>query len=224
MLNHVTEYCILYTMHNSVASVEKASLSHQIFIQVKRMILSGQLRGRERIPEEKIAADFGVSRTPIREALRRLEEYGLIRIQPRCFAEVLSMTPAEVAQLTLVRIALEKLSLELFLARAGEEDIAAIRQFADACRKFEGEGDFGGFYDNDSQFHLEIARRSGNPFLFEAMEKLDAKVQLSRLVKPMDLKDIRAANQEHEALLSVMADKNSINALHIMETHIRNNL
>lgn len=209
-------------MHNNTIDIK--SLPEQIFYSIKKMILSGTLKGGARISEEKIAGDFGVSRTPIREALRRLEEYGLITIEPRRYAEVLKMSHDEVEQLTVVRIALEKLALSLFLSGAAEKGLDSLRETANACR-LEGEkGDIGAFYEKDSLFHLEIARRSGNPFLYQAMEKLDAKVQLSRLVKPMDLAGVKAAMAEHEEILAAAAARDAGNALEKMETHITNNL
>ena len=59
-------------------SLNENSLADQVFLHVKRMILSQQLKGGDRIPEGKIASTFGVSRTPIREALRKLQEFGLV--------------------------------------------------------------------------------------------------------------------------------------------------
>jgi DNA-binding GntR family transcriptional regulator len=66
-------------------AIHRQSLSGQVYCYIKRLILSGEIRGGERIPEEKVAQQFGVSRTPIREALSRLEEYGLIQIKPRSY-------------------------------------------------------------------------------------------------------------------------------------------
>jgi len=205
-------------------SIEIKSLPEQLFFRIKQKILSGEIKGGSKIAEEKLASDFGVSRTPVREALRRLEEYGLIAIRPRRFAEVLMMTPEEVAHLTAVRIALERLAVDLFMKKAVPEDIAALREAAEACRKCESEMDVGGFYEKDSRFHLEIAGRSGNPFLYGALEKLDAKVQLSRLVKPMDRANISAATAEHGEILYVIESRDAALAAEKMEIHISNNL
>jgi DNA-binding GntR family transcriptional regulator len=200
------------------------SLPEQLFFRIKQKILSGEIKGGSKIAEEKLAADFGVSRTPIREALRRLDEYGLIAIRPRRFAEVLQMTHEEVAHLTAVRIALERLAVELFIRKALKDDITALGEAAEACRKCESETDVGGFYEKDSYFHLEIAGRSGNPFLYGALEKLDAKVQLSRLVKPLNPQNIKAAMDEHEEILYLIETRDAALAAEKMEIHISNNL
>src|SRR3989339_602164 len=129
------------------ASLEILSLPDQLFRSIKRMILSGELKGGDRIPEVAIAQRFGVSRTPIREALRKLVEYGLVVIRPRCRAEVLKMTPEEVKELSQVRITLEVLAMKLLVERTKEEDLAALRILAEECAAFAQTGDFGGFYE-----------------------------------------------------------------------------
>ena len=69
-------------------SINKESLSDKVYALVKHQILSGELTGGMVISEEQLAQQFGVSRTPIREAIRRLSEYGLVIIKPRSHAMV----------------------------------------------------------------------------------------------------------------------------------------
>ena len=77
-------------------------------------------RGGERIPEKKVADLFKVSRTPVREAIRKLAEYGLVVIKPRSYAFVATLSPEEARDISWVRLYLEKLSMRLFCA-AGPE-------------------------------------------------------------------------------------------------------
>ena len=75
----------------TIYAIQRQSLSEQVYHYIKRLILSGEIRGGEKIPEEKVAQQFGVSRTPIREALKRLEEYGLIRINREAMQRLLRL-------------------------------------------------------------------------------------------------------------------------------------
>jgi GntR family transcriptional regulator, rspAB operon transcriptional repressor len=208
----------------NIANFQYKSLPDQIFHTIKRMILSGQLKGGERIPEMGIADDFGVSRTPIREALRKLEEYGLITIKPRKYAEVLKMDREEVLDLTMVRVELERLAIRLFVERSGADDLAMINKLASECEALVGQADIAGFYEKDSLFHLEIAKRAKNQFLYDSLVKLDAKVQLSRLVKPLNKTEIQSAIKEHHAILKALTSKKTGEAEKCMEQHIQNNL
>jgi DNA-binding GntR family transcriptional regulator len=205
-------------------AVKLDTLPDQVFLRIKKMILSGELKGGDRIPEVKIAQEFGVSRTPIREALRKLDEYGLISIKPRRYAEVLQMTHDEVVELTIVRLHLEKLAVKLFIERCTSVDIAALEVVIAECHQYLDNGDVGGFYEKDSQFHIEIARRTRNHFLVITMQSLDAKIQLSRLVKPLNEKEIRSALTEHDNLFDLLKNKDIEAAQRYIEQHINNNL
>ncbi len=205
-------------------SIRLDTLPEQVFTRIKKMILSGELKGGDKIPEIRIAEELGVSRTPIREALRKLDEYGLISIKPRRFAEVLNMTHDEVVELTLIRVHLEKLAVALFIERSTPDDIIALKALVTESKQLFDSKDIGGFYEKDSQFHIEIAHRSRNPFISMVMEKLDAKVQLSRLVKPLNESDILGALREHEQLVDYLNEKNAVLAIDFIEKHINNNL
>ncbi|MBL8028731.1 MAG: GntR family transcriptional regulator [Fibrobacteres bacterium] len=205
-------------------AVKLDTLPDQVFLRIKKMILSGELKGGDRIPEVRIAQEFGVSRTPIREALRKLDEYGLISIKPRRYAEVLQMSHDEVVELTIVRLHLERLAVKLFSERATDDDIAALGNLLADCHTTFDKGDIGGFYEKDSQFHIEIAKRTGNSFLVIAMESLDAKVQLSRLVKPLNTEEVRSALAEHDELFAILKSKDIQAAQKHIEKHINSNL
>lgn len=209
---------------NAVDQVQYQSLPDQVFRTIKRMILSGELKGGERIPELRIAAETGVSRTPIREALRRLGEYGLISIKPRCYAEVLKMTKDEVKDLTRVRVALETLAVRIFVERATPEARAWLKALSDECAASAKTKDIASFYEKDSQFHLEIAHAGGNAFLYDQMVRMDAKVQLSRLVKPLNLRDIQDALAEHALILTALKSGDAADAEKQITLHINNNL
>jgi DNA-binding GntR family transcriptional regulator len=102
--------------------LDRKSLSDQVHELIKRMILSEELRGGERIPEEKIAHIFGVSRTPIREALRKLEKGGLVRIVPHSHAEVIALEPEAAGHIFELRLSLETLAVRRLAARACDGD------------------------------------------------------------------------------------------------------
>ena len=166
--------------HKTVYAIQRQSLSEQVYHYIKRLILSGEISGGEKIPEEKVAQQFGVSRTPIREALKRLEEYGLIRIKPRSYATVVALEPQEAEQIACIRAQLEILSVGLLSECATDTDFRELEVLADECNRLIRAGDVGGLFEKDSLLHLEISRRTGNRHLFEIVEKLDAKVQLLR--------------------------------------------
>lgn len=213
-------------MTNSTATytIQRQSLSDQAYTYIKRLILSGEIRGGERIPEEKVAQQFGISRTPIREALSRLEEYGLIQIKPRSYAEVVALKPHEASQLAVIRSQLETLTVNLLAECGTEEDFRELDLLAKECNALIAEGDIATTFEKDSLLHLEIARRTGNPHLYEICEKLDAKIQLLRLVLRIPLGKLKVYVKHHDGIIEAMKKRDKELAVTLMKHHIMNQL
>ncbi len=200
--------------------IQRQSLSEQVYNYIKRLILSGELKGGQKIPEEKIAQQFGVSRTPIREALRRLDEYGLVYLKPRSYAVVVELASQEAEQVAQVRAQLEVLSARQLAEHGTQEDFTVLDQIASECEESLEAGDIAATFEKDSQLHLEIARRTGNRHLFELFEKIDAKMQLLRLVLHLPHEDLQRFIAQHQPLLRHMRAHNKEAAEAVMERHI----
>jgi GntR family transcriptional regulator, rspAB operon transcriptional repressor len=199
--------------------LERRGLGQQVFGYVKKMILSGELRGGEKIPEERIAERFGVSRTPIREALRKLEEYGLVRIEPRSYAEVVSIDAEDAAAIAEVRAPIEALAGRLVASRASKDDVARLRSIAADCRRALLAKDLGAVFEADGVFHREIAIRSGNAHLLELFDRLDAKIQLCRLVLCVTLDQVSGAVAQHGPILDAIAKGDGERAARLLSSH-----
>jgi len=205
-------------------TIERQSLSEQVYRYIKRLILSGQITGGERIPEERVAQRFGVSRTPIREALKRLEQYGLVYSKPRSYAEVVYFEPAEAAHVSVVRAQLEALSVGLLAVTGTEADFDALEDLARQCDLLIGKGDIAATFEIDSRLHLEIAKRTGNRHLYEIFEKIDAKVQLLRLAIALPLDILTRYVNQHPAIIREMRRRDKATAQHLMRKHILDQL
>ena len=212
-------------MVNKVAyQIHRQSLSEQVYYYIKRMILSGEILGGERIPEEKVAQQFGVSRTPIREALSRLEEYGLIQMKPRSYAMVVALEPREAGQLAVIRSQLEALAVSLLTDCGTDEDFRELDLLAQECNAFITESDIAAAFEKDSLLHLEIARRTGNRHLYEIYEKLDAKIQLLRLVLRLPLEKLKVYIKHHDEIIHLMKRRDKETAVALMKHHVMNQL
>ena len=208
----------------AVYEIQRQNLSEQVYYYIKRLILSGEIRGGERIPEEKVAQKFGVSRTPIREALSRLEEYGLIRIKPRSYAEVVALEPHEAEHIAVIRSQLETLAVSLLAECGTKEDFRELNLMAKECNALIREGDIAATFEKDGKFHLEIARRTGNVHLYQICEKLDAKIQLLRLVLRLPQEKLTVYVKHHDEIVAAMKRRDSELAVSLMRNHIINQL
>jgi DNA-binding GntR family transcriptional regulator len=209
---------------NVTYKIHRQSLSEQVYHYIKRLILSGEILGGERIPEEKVAKQFGVSRTPIREALSRLEDYGLIRIKPRSYAVVVALDPREADQLAVIRAQLETLAVGLLTDCGTNDDFKALDLLAKECNALIAEGDIAAAFEKDSLLHLEIARRTGNRHLYEIYEKLDAKIQLLRLVLRLPLEKLIVYIKHHDEIIRLMKKRDKDAAVALMKHHVMNQL
>lgn len=201
--------------------ISRTSLSDQVYDHIKRMILSGELKGGERVPEATLSKLFGVSRTPLREALKKLSDYGLIFIKPRSFAEVVIIDEEEARQIAEVRINLEILSAKLFSKNADTVHFQSLREISAKCLELNDLGDKAASFEMDSRFHLLIAENCGNQCLYEIFEKLDARIQLLRLNQQLEKETLNNYIKQHNILISAMENGEERIIETILNTHIR---
>jgi DNA-binding GntR family transcriptional regulator len=157
------------------------NLSDEIYNLLKTQILNGKLAGGEKIPEESLAKEFGVSRTPIREAIRRLGEYGLIEIKPRSYSVVSTISEKEANEIARVRIDLECLAIDLITPENFESSIKELARCAAECQYALDIGNRAESFMQDSLFHLALIKASGNTTLYHVYERLDPKLQQLRI-------------------------------------------
>jgi len=200
--------------------IDFSSLSDQVYRHIKGMILTGELKGGEKIPEEKIATSFGVSRTPIREALRKLEKHGLIEIIPRRHAQVIKLEPVDKMHVGQVRLQLDTLSVRLLAQRATDKDFRELKTIADRCSELAHAADFASCFEKDSEFHCELARRSGNPYLHEMVRNLDIKVQLLRNIEDISEEKTLEGISLHLPIIQAVFDHDAEEAERLITKHL----
>lgn len=200
--------------------ISRKNLSDQVHDHIKRMILSGELKGGERVPEASLSKLFGVSRTPLREALKKLSDYGLIYLKPRSYAEVVIISEEEARQIAEVRLDLEILAAKLFSRNATAQQIQEIKDVSDSCLRYNQEGDKATAFETDSLFHMKIAEYCGNKCLYEIFEKLDARIQLLRLNQNITSLELSDYIRQHSILIAAMENKENNLIESILSTHI----
>lgn len=147
-----------------------------VFATLRKAILMGNLRPGDRLLEEHLAARMGVSRTPIREAIRKLELEGLVIMVPRCGASVASINADKVKDVLEVRSALDELAIKLACQNITEEQ---IRRLNEAKLRFETNttgSSIARIVDADVKFHDIIIEASGNEKLVQMMTNLSESI------------------------------------------------
>ncbi|MGQ9629245.1 MAG: GntR family transcriptional regulator [bacterium] len=197
------------------------SLTDRIYEILKDRIIRGELEHGTRLIEEDIAREFGVSRTPVREAINRLKASGLVNALPRRSVYVAKLTPQDITDISDLREVLERFAAELALPNWGEEDTRNLNEIAERCLSALAEGDIALCFELDSQFHQYIAKRSGNRYLLSVLEGLDDYIQFARWLGCDRKEIIEKSLLEHRKIVSALSKQNVDGALKLMSRHIQ---
>jgi DNA-binding GntR family transcriptional regulator len=141
------------------------ALRDAVLTELRRRILNGDYAPGERLTEDRLAADFGVSRNPVREALRVAQADGLVENLPRRGAVVARPDAASVGDLFAVRRSLEMVAARLAAERATDEDVAELRQLIDDAREATDVDDLGRVAELNTELHQRVIAISGNRWL-----------------------------------------------------------
>lgn len=199
-----------------------------VYEELRRRILAGELTQGQSISQEQLAADLGVSTTPLREALRRLDAEGLVTIDAHRDARVSSLNAEEARDLFEVRERLDPLATMLAATRRTEADVTAIRA---ALRDLEPLSLTTTTVQTllvHRAFHRSVYTASHNPLLMSLLEGLWDKADRYRLVglrsKPDSTQDAERVRQEHIAIAKAVIDGDTRTAERVMRKHVRGSL
>jgi DNA-binding GntR family transcriptional regulator len=144
---------------------DHVALREQVLAELRRRIVDGDYAQGERLTETRLADDFGVSRNPVREALRVVEAEGFVHILPRRGAVVATLDETAVRDLFAVRGQLETLAAGLAAERATPADVARLRRLLDEARVATEAKDFDRVAELNSALHRSVIAMSGNRWL-----------------------------------------------------------
>lgn len=193
-------------------------LREQVRRALQDRISDGRLRPGDRLYEQEIAAEFGVSRVPVREAIRMLQSEGLVDVAPnRRGVFVRSLDRAQVEELFDVREALEALAARLAASRASSADAERLGELARHARRAWADGDVDAMSAANTEFHDRIVALSGNALLASVLEPLHGRLAwLFRL----NLEPGRVC-REHDELHAAIAGGDGDRAAELALGHVR---
>ncbi len=189
--------------------------------QLENAILTGEMKPRERLVESDLAARLGMSRTPVREALRRLEERGLVRILPHRGAVVSDISPAEVENIYAVRIYLECLASRLACERFGPEGLQRVKEMGEAYETEAARKEIRSLMRANDRFHDAIYMASGNPCLFELIQQLRRQVHAVRFYAWAQPERITRSLAEHQKILEALRRRDAAHLADLTRDHLR---
>ncbi|MGN0204397.1 MAG: GntR family transcriptional regulator [Coprococcus sp.] len=199
---------------------EYLPLRDVVFNTLRRAILKGELEPGERLMEIALANKLGVSRTPIREAIRKLELEGLVIMIPRKGAEVARITEKDLRDVLEVRTSLEKLAIELACDRITDEEIADLEENCQAFADSLGSDELTTMAEKDVAFHDVIFRATKNARLIQILNNLREQMYRYRLEYLKDIEARPRLVEEHKKILDAVIRRDKENAVKLIEEHI----
>ena len=195
-------------------------LRDTVFNQLRLQILHGELEPGERLMEVALAEKLGVSRTPVREAIRMLEQEGLAVILPRRGAHVASIDNKQLEDMLEARRTLEAFTVNAACSRITRQQLEELRNYNMKFREAVKGGDTVEMADADYIFHEAIARAAGNLRITEMLQHLREQLFRYQYEYLKDTVDHRHLAEEHESICSAFEDGDNNRAVEIIKTHI----
>lgn len=201
---------------------EYLPLRDVVFNTLRQAILKGELEPGERLMEIQLADRLGVSRTPIREAIRKLELEGLVLMIPRKGAEVAKISEKSLRDVLEVRRSLEELAIELACQRMSDDDIRDLADAAEAFRTAVQTADAMTIAETDEHYHDIIYNGTGNNRLVQILNNLREQMYRYRLeyIKDADKRQILVV--EHDHILKAIKERHVAEAKTAIREHIDN--
>jgi DNA-binding GntR family transcriptional regulator len=189
--------------------------------KVETAIIQGTLPLGSRISEASLAAELGVSRSPLREALRRLEGRKLVERTPNHGARVVTFTLADIVELLHVREALEGMVCRLAAVNASSEDLDSLEAILVRQAECAREEVVDPFDNHDNDFHFQVAKASKNAKLVVLLcNDLYAQLRVCRYRSGLSRARQESGYREHEQILEALRTRNADEAEQAMRRHI----
>jgi DNA-binding GntR family transcriptional regulator len=204
--------------------VVRPVLAVELTDRIRRMIVEGDLKGGEKVPERELTLRFGVSRTPVREALKVLAAEGFVRLLPNRGAVVSRQTAEELAEIFPIIAALESVAGELAAERASDADIATVARLTGQLSVTFEAGDRPRYFDINQAIHKAILAAAGNRTLAQQHAALAGRIYRARYAANLENKRWLAAIGEHEAIAAALEARDGRRLGRLMKEHFENKL
>jgi DNA-binding GntR family transcriptional regulator len=204
-------------------NTDKKTLSENVYSQLKEDIIMGRLPQGSKVKEEELARRFGISRGPLREAIQRLEGTNLVIRMPRAGVRVVTLDEKMMAEIYVVREALEGMSARLAARSMPDQEIDALRQLLEQHEQHIEQADGKNYFqkEGDLDFHYRIALNSQNDWLLKLLGS--ELYQLLRMCRHrssnLPSRPVKALH-EHQMIVDAIANRDEELAELLMRRHI----
>ncbi len=208
----------------NVLRIQKRTLHEEVVPIVRDLIIEGQLQAGSRINESELGLQLGVSRTPLREAIKTLAQEGLVELVPSKGAVVRRFTRQDVVHMLEAIKDFEQSAARRACQRASDAEIAGVLRLHKDMRKEYRKRNRLNYYKLNQTIHSELVRIAGNPVIAELHETLQSRLKRIRYIGNQDAAKWSGAMAEHEEMVVALSARNGKALAEIMGRHMDNTL
>lgn len=207
---------------NQVSSIKRTSLHEELTERLRAMIIEGVLVAGEKVPEKNLCDQLGVSRTPMREALKVLAAENLLTLEPNRGARVRAITVESLEEVFPIMGAFEALAGELACKNITDAQISDIKKSHRKMIKHYHENDLPGYFRYNQRIHEAIMLAAGNPTLSTMHQSVAVSIRRARYQANMNTERWQQAVQEHENIIMALEIKDGQLLGNILKQHLMN--
>ena len=205
-----------------VTSIKRPSLHEELIDRLRTMIVEGVLTAGEKVPERALCDKLGVSRTPMREALKVLAADGLLTLEPNRGARVRAITLDDLEEVFPLMGALEALAGELACANISDAQMTELRKTHELMLECFHASDLSGYFRHNQRIHEIIMQAAGNATLSSMVQSLAVRVRRARYLANMSSERWQQAVAEHEEIIMALDVRDGQRLGAILKRHLAN--
>ena len=205
-----------------VTSIKRPSLHEELIDRLRTMIVEGVLTAGEKVPERALCDKLGVSRTPMREALKVLAADGLLTLEPNRGARVRAITLDDLEEVFPLMGALEALAGELACANITDAQMTELRKTHELMLECFHASDLSGYFRHNQRIHEIIMQAAGNATLSSMVQSLAVRVRRARYLANMSSERWQQAVAEHEEIIMALDVRDGQRLGAILKRHLAN--
>lgn len=199
---------------------KREALSQSVYDYLLDQIMSGQLKPGDRIPETLVAESYGISRTPVRDAMRRLDNEGIIQIFPKRFAQVSEFTETDIQEVGFMRVTLDQMAMRMAMRFGNFDSFDSLEKIAQECLEALRAGDRIRRNSLDAQFHMSLAAISNNKLLLKFQEEINVRVRFILTYYRSGFESEEHHLTQHLEMVDALRKHDEARALDLVHQHL----
>lgn len=199
---------------------ENKSLATMIFDKIREDIINSKYQNGEKIVEAKLAEELGVSRTPVREALKQLELDGLVESMPNRGVVVKGVTKQDIEDIYAIRYAIEAIAVKWSIERMSEEDVEKLKEIYELMEFYSFKKDVEKVFELNTKFHETIYNSTKSRYLEHVLRDFQLFIKSTRSKSLKCEGRVETALEEHRHILEAIQSKDVDKAVEAIQKHV----